>query len=146
MKSKFFFKKKRKKHFERFLFKSPTTYTSLISNPKQLIVFTESTDQYKKLDESLKNIDSTTPVLNCANFNNAELQENLYVSFFHSLNFHIDEDFSFSFDVCLLLKSFNRLKKDEKEKILENLLKTLKVGGEVFVYETEWTNEQSQLN
>ena len=52
---------------------SPTSYTNLLSNTQQLILFTESTDIYKQLDGQIPN----SPILNCANFNNAELQNNL---------------------------------------------------------------------
>ena len=48
------------------------------------------------------------------------------------------------FDVCLLIKSFNRLNAEEKQKILKNLLLTLKVDGQVFLYETEWSNDKGQ--
>ena len=48
------------------------------------------------------------------------------------------------FDVCLLIKSFNRLNTEEKQKILKNLLLTLKVDGQVFLYEDEWSNEKGQ--
>ena len=48
------------------------------------------------------------------------------------------------FDVALLIKSFNRLSNDEKQKILKNLLQTLKSDGQVFVYESEWTKEQGR--
>jgi hypothetical protein len=57
-------------------FFSPKSYTSLLTDTQQLIVFTESSDTYKQLDEQLKNFQKT-PVLNCAKFNNAELQNNL---------------------------------------------------------------------
>ena len=56
---------------------SPTLYTNLVSDAQQLILFTESTDTFKQLDGQL----ASSPVLNCANFNNAELQNNLYVDF-----------------------------------------------------------------
>ena len=48
------------------------------------------------------------------------------------------------FDVALLFKSFNRLNSDEKEKILKNLLLTVKSNGLVFVYESEWTKDDSK--
>ncbi len=54
-------------------FFSPQPYTNLLTNTQQLIVFTESSDIYKQLDAQLKN----SPILNLANFNNAELQNNL---------------------------------------------------------------------
>jgi hypothetical protein len=49
--------------------------------------------------------------------------------------------FCFRFDVILLVKSFNRLSVDEKQKTLNNLLKTLKTDGQVFVYESEWSKD-----
>ncbi|CAF0725714.1 unnamed protein product [Adineta steineri] len=98
------------------------SYTSLLSNTQQLIVFTESSDTYKQIDEQLKNAEKS-PILNCAKFNNAELQDNL-------------------FDVCFLIKSFNRLNTNEKEKMLQNLLKTLKTNGQIFVYESEWSKDK----
>lgn len=52
------------------------SYTNLLSDTQQLIVFTESSEDYKQLDEQLKNLQKP-PILNCANFNNAELQNNL---------------------------------------------------------------------
>ncbi|CAF0810541.1 unnamed protein product [Rotaria sordida] len=105
----------------------PTFYTKLLPNTEQLIVFTESSNIYKQLDEKSENFQKT-PILNCAKFNNAELQNNL-------------------FDVILLIKSFNRLSVDEKQKMLKNLLKTLKVNGQVFVYESEWSKDnENHLN
>jgi phosphoethanolamine N-methyltransferase len=98
---------------------NPTSYTNLLSDTQQLILFTESVDTYKQLDGQIKN----SPILNCAKFNNAELQNNL-------------------FDVAFLIKSFNRLNIDEKQKILKNLLHTLKPNGQVFVYESEWTKDK----
>ncbi|CAF0782745.1 unnamed protein product [Rotaria sp. Silwood1] len=100
----------------------PTFYTKLLSTIEQLILFTESSDIYKQLDEQLENFQKK-PILNCAKFNNAELQNNL-------------------FDVILLIKSFNRLSVDEKQKMLKNFLKTLKVNGQVFVYESEWSKDK----
>ncbi|UJR33599.1 hypothetical protein I4U23_021036 [Adineta vaga] len=100
----------------------PKSYTKLLTDTEQLILFTESSDTYKQLDEDMKS-SSKSPVLNCANFNNAELQNNL-------------------FDVCLLIKSFNRLNVNNKEKLLKNLLSTLKTDGQVFVYESEWTKDK----
>jgi len=97
---------------------NPTLYTNLVSDAQQLILFTESTDTFKQLDGQL----GSSPVLNCANFNNAELQNNL-------------------FDVALLIKSFNRLSIEEKQKLLTNLLQTLKVDGQVFVYESQWSQD-----
>lgn len=97
---------------------NPTLYTNLVSDAQQLILFTESTDTFKQLDGQL----GSSPVLNCANFNNAELQNNL-------------------FDVALLIKSFNRLSIEEKQKLLMNLLQTLKVDGQVFVYESQWSQD-----
>ncbi|CAF2262646.1 unnamed protein product [Rotaria magnacalcarata] len=100
---------------------NPNSYTDLLLDTEQLIVFTESSDTYKKLDEEVKKF-KKTPILNCANFNNAELQNDL-------------------FDVVLLIKSFNRLNTDEKQKLLKNVLKYLKVDGQIFVYENEWSKE-----
>lgn len=97
---------------------NPTLYTNLVSDAQQLILFTESTDTFKQLDGQLKN----SPILNCANFNNAELQNNL-------------------FDVALLIKSFNRLNIEEKQKLLKNLLLNLKADGQVFVYESQWSKD-----
>jgi hypothetical protein len=54
-------------------FFSPKFYANLLLNTQQLIVFTESSDTYKELDAQLTN----SPILNCAKFNNAELQDNL---------------------------------------------------------------------
>jgi len=100
------------------------SYTNLLSDTQQLIVFTESSEDYKQLDEQLKNLQKP-PILNCANFNNAELQNNL-------------------FDLSLLIKSFNRLNANEKQKLLVNLLKTLKDDGQVFVYESEWSEDNEK--
>jgi hypothetical protein len=50
----------------------------------------------------------------------------------------------FRFDVAFLIKSFNRLNIDEKQKILKNLLHTLKPNGQVFVYESEWTKDKGE--
>ncbi|CAF2091964.1 unnamed protein product [Rotaria magnacalcarata] len=100
---------------------NPNSYTDLLLDTEQLIVFTESSDTYKKLDEEVNKF-KKTPILNCANFNNAELQNDL-------------------FDVVLLIKSFNRLNTDEKQKLLKNVLKYLKVDGQIFVYENEWSKE-----
>jgi len=107
---------------------NPKPYTSLLSDAQQLIVFSESSDTYKQLDEQLKG-SQQGPILNCASFNNAELQNNL-------------------FDTALLIKSYNRLSIDEKQKLVKNLLQTLKVDGQVFVYESEWTkdNENQSSN
>ncbi|CAF0750482.1 unnamed protein product [Adineta ricciae] len=98
------------------------SYTKLLSDAEQLILFTESSETYKRLDEDMKNL-SKSPVLNCASFNNAELQNNL-------------------FDVCLLIKSFNQLNVNDKQKLLKNLLSTLKTDGQVFVFESEWPKDK----
>jgi len=100
---------------------SPKAYTNLLSDAGQLIVFTESSEAYKQFEDESKSL-SKPPVLNCANFNNAELQNNL-------------------FDVSLLIKSFNQLSVSDKQKLLKNLLTTLKADGQVFVYESEWSKD-----
>lgn len=57
-------------------FSSPKSYTNLLLDSEQLMVFTESSDTYKQLDEESKNL-KKTPVLNCAKFTNSELQNDL---------------------------------------------------------------------
>lgn len=99
----------------------PQLYTNLLKTAEQLILFTESSDLYKKVDEEIKNLPKS-PVLNCANFNNAEMQNNL-------------------FDVAVIVKSFNRQTADEKQKFLGKILKTLKADGLVFMFEDEWSKD-----
>ena len=53
---------------------------------------------------------------------------------------------SFRFDVAFLIKSFNRLSIDEKQKILQNLLHTMKPSGQVFVYESDWAKDEGEEN
>jgi len=48
------------------------------------------------------------------------------------------------FDVALLIKSFNQLSIDEKQKILKNLLHTVKSDGQIFVYESEWPKDNGK--
>ncbi len=50
----------------------------------------------------------------------------------------------FRFDVALVIKSFNRLNNNEKQKILKNILQTLKLNGQVFVYESEWSKDKGE--
>ena len=50
--------------------------------------------------------------------------------------------FFFRFDVCLLIKSFNQLNINDKQKLLKNLLLTLKTDGQVFVFESEWPKDK----
>lgn len=61
------------------------------------------------------------------------------------VNLKRETEVSSRFDAALLVKSFNRISVDEKKKLLEKILKTLKVDGQVFVYEDEWSKD-SGLN
>jgi hypothetical protein len=51
----------------------------------------------------------------------------------------------FRFDVAILIKSFNGLSTDDKQKLLKNLLQTLKSDSQVFVYESEWSKDKGKI-
>jgi hypothetical protein len=112
----------------------------LLVDAEQLTVFSESADVCKQIGDELKN-SANKPILNYAKYTNAELQSDLCVW----LTRHAYSTmcrrvcFVFRFDVCLLIKSFNRSSSEEKEKTLKNILTNLKVNGQLFIYESEWT-------